>query len=288
MIERNGEQYYKLGLHIHTTLSDGQKTPEQVVQLYKENGYDAIALTDHWVYSGGGEQEGLLILSGCEYNNRGSDSIAGILHLVGLGMAYDPQLPKDADGQQIIEAVRAAGGMVVLAHPAWSLNTLEQARQLQGVEASEIYNAVSEANQSIRAYSNHFMDVCANAGIYYRQLATDDAHYYNGIDACKGWVMVRAEQRSREALLSALRRGDSYATQGPELYVCREGDRLIVDCSPCSYIAVVSNLTWCKDRVLRGQGLTHHEYTIGATERWIRVEVCDEHGKFAWSNILEV
>ena len=288
MTERNGEKYYKLGLHIHTTLSDGQKTPEQVVQLYKANGYDAIALTDHWVYGSGGEQDGLLILSGCEYNNRGSDSAAGVLHLVGLGMEHDPQLPRDAGGQQIIDAVRAAGGMVVLAYPAWSLNTLEQVRQLRGVEASEIYNAVSEANQSIRAYSNHFMDVCANAGICYRQLATDDAHYYDGSDACKGWVMVRAKQLSPKAMMDALRRGDSYATQGPELYVRREGDRLIIDCSPCSYIAAVSNLTWCKDRVLRGQGLTHHEYTLRETERWVRVEVCDQKGKFAWSNIIEI
>ena len=229
-----------------------------------------------------------MVLSGCEYNNRGSDSIAGVLHIVGLGMERDPQLPRDAGGQQIVDGIHAAGGMAVLAHPAWSVNTLEQAKQLKGIEASEIYNAVSEANQSIRAYSNHFMDVCANAGIYYRQLATDDAHYYDGSDSCKGWVMVRAEALSREALLKALRRGDFYATQGPELYVRREGDRLIIDCSPCSYIAAVSNLTWCRDRVVRGQGLTHHEYILRETEKWVRVEVRDQDGKYAWSNILEL
>ena len=63
-----GEKYYKLGLHLHTTLSDGAKTPEEVAKEYKLDGYDAVAFTDHWTYGEGGELEGLHIISGCEYN----------------------------------------------------------------------------------------------------------------------------------------------------------------------------------------------------------------------------
>ena len=34
-------------LHIHTTASDGQYTPEQIVDLAIDNGLDVISLTDH-------------------------------------------------------------------------------------------------------------------------------------------------------------------------------------------------------------------------------------------------
>ena len=33
IIDKFGEKYYKLGLHLHTTLSDGGKTPEEVARV---------------------------------------------------------------------------------------------------------------------------------------------------------------------------------------------------------------------------------------------------------------
>ena len=41
----HGTRRLKLGFHTHTTRSDGKKTPEEVARIYKEAGYDAIALT---------------------------------------------------------------------------------------------------------------------------------------------------------------------------------------------------------------------------------------------------
>jgi predicted metal-dependent phosphoesterase TrpH len=37
----------KLDLHLHTTCSDGQLTPEELVRLASDRGLDAIAITDH-------------------------------------------------------------------------------------------------------------------------------------------------------------------------------------------------------------------------------------------------
>jgi len=37
----------KGNLHLHTVLSDGVKTPSQVIDIYKNLGYDFIAFTDH-------------------------------------------------------------------------------------------------------------------------------------------------------------------------------------------------------------------------------------------------
>ena len=38
---------YKGNLHCHTTLSDGQMTPEQIVNAYYDHGYAFVALSDH-------------------------------------------------------------------------------------------------------------------------------------------------------------------------------------------------------------------------------------------------
>ncbi len=37
----------KGSLHIHTTCSDGEMTPQEVANAYAERGFDFIAFTDH-------------------------------------------------------------------------------------------------------------------------------------------------------------------------------------------------------------------------------------------------
>ena len=39
--------FYKANLHVHTTVSDGQMTPEEIKRIYKEHGYSIVAFTDH-------------------------------------------------------------------------------------------------------------------------------------------------------------------------------------------------------------------------------------------------
>ena len=65
-------------------------------------------------------------------------------------------------------------------------------------------------------------------------------------------------------------------------------NKLIIDTSPCQIIGTLSNLSWDRDRVLRGDNLTHFEYDIRQNEKWVRVEARDANGKKAWSNIFVV
>ena len=282
-----GNTRYKIGLHIHTTLSDGKVSPEEAARIYKEAGFDAIAITDHWKFHGADTLSGLPILSGCEYNLGASDTSVDVMHIVGVGMETAPQLTKDtASRQDVIDAINANGGIAILAHPAWSLNTPEHALALSGFAATEIYNTVSNVNQSSRPYSGYFVDLLANKGTAYPLIATDDTHYYNGEDNTKSYIMVKAESLTRENILNAVRNGDFYATQGPELHIHREEDKLIADCSPCVMIDFLSNAAWGPDRITRGENLTHAEYKIKPHDKWVRVEVHDENGNYAWSNVL--
>lgn len=287
-IDENGKKWYKVGLHIHTTISDGKVTPERMARIYKNAGYDAVAMTDHWNYHDFDKIEDLEIISGCEYNLGSSNTIHDVMHIVGFGMKKDPKIERNAAPQAVIDAINGVDGFAVLAHPHWSLNDKSDILPLKGFAAVEIYNAVSEAVMSNRAYSGYIIDSLANDGMYLPIIATDDAHYYNGHDNTRGFVMVAAKSGSAEDILAALKAGDFYASQGPHLEVCREGDKIIARCSPCVTIAFMSNSAWAPDRMVRGDSVTCAEYTVKDFEKWLRVEVCDRAGNFAWSNIIEL
>ena len=282
-----GNKRCKVGLHTHTTRSDGRVTPEESAGIYKAAGYDAIALTDHWVYNDQGEINGLKIISGCEYNVGANNTIDDVMHIVGIGMKQDPQLVrKTASRQDVIDGIRANGGLAILAHPAWSLNTPQDALALSGFDGVEIYNTVSEKGQSSRPYSGYFVDILANQGVSYPLIAADDTHMYGEVDNCKAYIMVRTDDDSVEGILEGIRRGNFYASQGPEVHVRREGDKIIADCSECVTIDFLSNSAWVADKMTRGEKLTHAEYTIKPWEKWVRVEVCDDQGRFAWTNVI--
>ena len=284
-----GNNRLKVGLHIHTTNSDGNATPEDAARIYKEAGFDAVALTDHWFYNPEGEISGLKILSGAEYNIGGGDSVGGVIHIVGVGMETAPNLNcATATAQDIIDEINACGGLAILAHPAWSLNSPEKMKFLKGINGVEIYNSVSNAGESNRPYSGYFIDIMANMGVIYPIVATDDTHYYMGEDETKSYIMVEVQENSTKAILDAIKNEKFYSTQGPEVHIKRAGDKIIADCSECASICFMSNTVWAPNRVYRGENLTHAEYTLCDSDKWVRVEVTDRSGNSAWTNILKI
>jgi len=78
-----------IDLHVHTTASDGQYTPTQIIQKAAEKEFKAIAITDHDTLAGipeakqAAEQFNVNLIPGIEINintNRGE------FHLLGLGI----------------------------------------------------------------------------------------------------------------------------------------------------------------------------------------------------------
>jgi len=283
-LDKENRKWFKVGLHIHTSVSDGRLSPEDAKKRYREAGFDAIALTDHWKFGEGGVEDGLTVLSGAEYNVGGGDTSGLVMHIVGVNMKYDPKMPEDADPQTVIDKIEEAGGIAILAHPAWSLNTPEMILPLHGFSALEIYNSVSDVGMSFRPYSGYITDILANKGYILPLIATDDTHYYEGEDDCVSYIMVEAESSSADDIISSIKEQRFYATQGPKLYARREGDKIVVDCSEAKRVCFVSGVAW-SHRVFKNT--THAEYTPQDYEKWVRVEVETFDGKFAWSNIFD-
>jgi hypothetical protein len=242
-----------------------------------------VAFTDHWKFGGEGELSGLKIISGVEYNLPNENTKTGLFHVVAIGMERDPHIPNDSTvtEQNLIDVIHSVGGLAILAHPAWSLNTPDQILKFHGFDATEIYNSVSEAHMSRRPDSSLIIDMLGAKGALMPLLAVDDTHYYDG-DECRGFIMVEADSLDQKDIVIAIREGRFYASQGPEVHLLKEGDEFVVKCSPASEIVFFSDGVW-SPRVFVGEGLTEARYTPRNFETFIRAEITDKDGKRAWS-----
>ena len=282
-----GKTRYKVNLHMHTNMSDGRRTPEEAVRLYKANGYDAVALTDHWVMGENTAMDGVTLLSGAEYNCGGSDCRNGVFHIVAICCDKEPRIDRGMGAQEMVDAIHAVGGLAVLAHPAWSLNSPAQILSVEGFDATEIYNSVSAVHHSRRPDSSILVDMLGAEGRYYPLIAADDAHYYDGSDECKSFIMVQAEENTPEELKKAIKAGRFYASQGPEVHLFRNGNEFVAKTSPVSSIIFLSNYVWSQ-RAFDGDGITEARYTPRQGEKFIRVMVEDAEGRMAWSQIIPI
>lgn len=84
-------------LHTHSTASDGQYTPTELVRLAKERSLDVLALTDHDTVDGleeavqAGERAGIRVICGIELSAREYPTF----HILGYG--FDPEAPALSD-----------------------------------------------------------------------------------------------------------------------------------------------------------------------------------------------
>lgn len=137
-------------LHIHTTASDGQESPEKVSATYRKAGHDFIAITDHNVYNASASAKkkfdflkNFEIMCGEEVHN----GYAGFFHMVNIGSRYsvndvyinEPDrvknetaelekeitVPQGLDKREYINRVwlyreiKKSGGYAIFPHPYW-------------------------------------------------------------------------------------------------------------------------------------------------------------------------
>jgi uncharacterized protein (DUF1330 family) len=86
-----GSIWRKWDLHIHSNASDGNGTPQQIIDKAKEKGVSVIAITDHHTAKKideiklEGEKEGITVISGIEFRTEyGQKSV----HMIGLFPDY--------------------------------------------------------------------------------------------------------------------------------------------------------------------------------------------------------
>ena len=281
--------FYRANFHCHTTQSDGRVTPEECVAFYRSAGYQILAITDHRRVTEI-HGDGMLLLPGIELDYR---LPAQWVHIIGVGMdaSVAEKWNRDGTPQEGIDLIRRLGGIAILAHPAWSLNTPEYMQTLTGLTGVEIWNSVSTLPLNAdRADSSSLLDVTwAAGGELWPVFANDDSHQYQ-TEAGVAITMVQAEKLDEASVMGALRTGRFYGTTGPEIrqIEVRDGRDIVVSCSPAASVIFYSDAPWSSGRVVMGDSITECGYEIQKLDHFVRVEVRDREGRKAWSAPIKI
>jgi len=281
---RPGSRCYRGNLHTHTTVSDGRKPPDEAVRWYREQGYDFVALTDHWKPAANVHDDGILVVPGVEFD--GVDPELGSYHIVGLDITTSPERGALVGPDTIVSYIADQGGLAVLCHPYWCGMTSWAVGRVEAVFALEVFNSTCEVHIAKGLSSVHWDDNLA-AGKRLWGLAVDDTHWgrhdYGG-----GWVMVQADELSIPALREALLAGRFYASTGPDIFdFAVDGGRAYAHTSDAARISFLCDAH--RGSCLYPEGgavITEGEYTVPEEATYVRLEVTDSQGRKAWSNPL--
>lgn len=291
---RQSGRFYRGNLHAHSNVSDGALSPDELIDTYRKNGYDFIAVTDHFR-----ERFGFPITDTRKYRCDGFTTILGAeLHApalenqedwhilaVGLPLDFAPAGP-DEDAPSLAARAHAAGAHISLAHPHWYSMTVADAQSIPVAHSVEIHNQTC-AMANDRGNGWYLADLLLAGGRRITAIGTDDAHARDERpDLFGAWVMVRAEALDPDSLLDAIKAGHFYTSQGPMLHdiaVSPDCSEVTIQCSPVNSIQVAGRAQRTRD--LHGRALTRASLPLDRVQGdHFRVTVIDESGKRAWSN----
>jgi len=209
-----GKKQYKANLHCHSTLSDGKCTPEELVKMYKEQGYSILAITDHerpHTHHRMSTPDFMLITGYEAYIRTNTeckyDAYDKELHL--NLFAKDPEdttiicynenyckynrrdnamgeITKRAGSEEtrsytheyINKFIRTAnenGYLVAYNHPYWSMEDMEDIRAFEGCFSMEMCNFSSYISNGLE-YNGQLYDKLLSAGKRIYVHGADDNH----------------------------------------------------------------------------------------------------------------
>ncbi len=228
-------KWLKGNIHTHTTESDGDDTPENVVRWYRRHGYDFLVLSDHnhltlFEYAEGRRRfKRPLMVPGEEVTLSIHEGRTPIhLNAIGISRVVEPidAVETVPTIQANVDAIVSAGGIASINHPnyLWSFDH-SHIKNVTGASLLEIYNGHPAANvhgAPGKAGNEDIWDGVLTGGRAIFGVATDDSHHYKDFhpgmsNPGRGWVVVRAEALEVEAIVDGLASGSFYSSTGVEL-----------------------------------------------------------------------
>lgn len=280
--------WLKGNLHTHTSMSDGDSTPQEMAAWYRDHGYQFLVITDHDKLTSIAAPEGLVLVPGEEVTAKLPKKPLHV-NAIGLTRVVEPRTgttPVEVL-QRNVDAVRAAGGIALVNHPnfGWAFGAKELL-QLRGVTLLEIASGHPYVNAQGPPTVESMWDELLTAGHRVWGVAVDDSHHLKrpwDTDVAlpgKAWVVVRAQKADAKSIVGALERGEFYASTGVELE----------DFGPAAVKVKEKNLAHyriqfigAKGRVLQETAQTSATYKIRGDEGYVRAKVIDSNGRCAWT-----
>ncbi len=266
-----GRDWYRGDCHLHSWHSDGRRTPAEIADLARAAGLDFLNSSDHntnaahphWADAAGDD---LLVLLGEEVTTRNG-------HVLALGT--DPGTfvdwryrARDGRWAHFARAVRAAGGLVVPAHPhadcvgcGWRFGFAE-------ADAVEVWNGpwTPDDEMTLAAWDARLAASARGGRAWLPALGNSDAHRDPDVVGMPQTVVL-ADELTREAVQEGLRAGRSYVAESRQVVLAFAvtaeggeragiGERLAVAAdTPVTVRLEVSGAPRCSVRLLTDQGV---------------------------------
>ncbi len=294
--------WVKGNTHTHTNLSDGNVSPAEAVQWYREHGYQFLVLTDHdrmapLDFFDQHTDANFITIPGIELSvsrMRGNFMI----HINAIGnrapLRADVQLKVADSFTRNIARIREAGAIAQINHPSFHLRDRAAASVLTGTLLMEVHNVSSRTEEMGSMHQPLFeaaWDIVLTAGKRVYGVAADDTHDYKTFGPKQanpggGWIMVHVPKLTQADIFKSLLAGDFYASSGVEV-TQYEFDKTTIR------IAVkpepgVTHTIWFIGRggiPLLKAGGDRAEYRLrgGPNESYVRVRVNASDGSMAWA-----
>lgn len=218
--------------------------------------------------------------------------------------------------QRNVNAVRAAKGVPIINHPSftWSM-TADDLRRVTGATLFELWSGHQQTHSfgggGVPPVEAMWDDVLSSGKVMYG-VASDDTHTIRGLDAPnamavpgRGWVMVRADRLTSDAIMSAMERGDFYSSSGVELADYQvTATTIAITLKPFMRSRYIVQFIGKNGRLLKevpvnpdlaewriapgAPGLKPVVYTIQGDEGYVRAKVLESNGDLAWTQPVTI
>ena len=311
-------RWFRGNTHTHTLNSDGDSPPDVVVRWYRENGYQFVVITDHefltdvaplnGLFGAAGKflvvrgQEVTQILDDTTHPDRRRQAHVNSLNPLRVVLPQGGASMAESYARNLA-AIRTAGGLPQVNHPNWRFSVrLADMLALPDSTIFEIHNGhpginnLGGTDESGRESpsTEALWDSLLTRGKLLFAAASDDSHYFTrpwdrtAPRPGEGWVYVRARDLTPEALVTAMRRGDFYASTGVMLRDYSADARAIA-------LTIVRTRGGNEDTRFRTEFIgregrvlaTVHglaaRYAVRGDEGYVRARISDSNGHLAWT-----
>ena len=292
----NAGNWYKANLHCHTTCSDGTFTPQQIKELYMSRGYSIVAYSDHGKLIPHPEliEDNFLAITAFEPSlPHKTPWWAQTYHLNFFSKKMDRDTFFEYERthsvenlNKVIAKANSEGFLVQYNHPRWSQQESPDYTGLKGLWSFEVFNTGCQIE-----YANGYGDEEFNQLLRRNQnvfpVADDDNH--NGYpvddplsDSFGGWTMIKAENLEYDTVISAMEKGELYASTGPVIKsIYTQDGKIHIETENCCAIIMRAQNRMHKTIRSHTDSLTEGVFDIDETYEFIRFEILDTHNNKA-------
>jgi hypothetical protein len=274
-----GGKWYRGNTHTHATFSDKNDTNDapKIAKWYEDAGYNFLLLSEHndhvatkkvFCHDEASDPPNFIMLCGLELSNKRHHTALGIDRYIG----------DEANLQDGVNKITAAGGVAILNHPQDPVVTASALLATKGLNHLEIVNG--GRLEDTPATEMMWDSVLSSPGgrlVY--AVAADDNHYKQK-NVGRGWIMVKSHALTKKDIVENIRNGNFYASTGIKLndYTATKTS-ITIDSENGETIAFIGKY----GSVLQSISGKKASYTFQGNELYVRAKITNAGGLAAWT-----